>query len=267
MLFLQPFSPLNSTCYGMKRLLFMLLASSFCATELHAQGFRVQMAAYTERQDASFFKEKGVDAYIELADESGIFWYIAGNYPTLQEADLVRSELVMKGFSNALIIDEEAQYVLSGANCPYIRDGVVYVEDPNSDPNKHIIYFDFGRAYLDPTSKSVLDEVYLKMKELTVLTLKIHGYTDGVGDARANLELAAERSRAARDYLIYKGIRADRMFMEVFGEAEPAAPNAEDDGSNSGKGRDLPENRKWNRRVTLTLEQPDQTGKYKQKPK
>jgi outer membrane protein OmpA-like peptidoglycan-associated protein len=71
------------------------------------------------------------------------------------------------------------------------------------------------------------------------------------------LKLAGSRSRSARDYLIYKGIKADRMFMELYGEAEPAAPNAEDDGSDKGKGQDLPENRKWNRRVLLVIETPE----------
>lgn len=222
--------------------------------QVNAQQFHVQLAAYSERQSPAYFEEKGVTNYSETVDASGIYWYAAGDYDTREAAEAVRQDMIAKGFRYALIVDLAEQKLLSGAHCPYVRDGVVFISNPRPDPSKHVIYFDFGKENLDPAAKAVLDEVFQKMKQNRQLVLKIAGYTDGVGDARANLELAASRSREARNYLIYKGIRADRMVMEVFGEADPAAPNAEDDGSNAGKGRDLPENRKWNRRVTLSLE-------------
>jgi hypothetical protein len=40
------------------------------------------------------------------------------------------------------------------------------------------------------------------------------------------------------------------MFLKIFGEAAPAAPNQDEI-----TGKDLPEMQKWNRRVTLTLEE------------
>ncbi len=225
------------------------------------QDFCVQLAAYNVRQPASYFKDRGVEHYTESADKSGIYWYSAGRYATREEAETVQQDMVSKGFANALIIDQAEQRLLSDLDCPYIRDGVVYLHDPNYNPAERTIYFDFGKSNLDAESKDILNEVYQELSQKPGSTLKIRGYTDGVGDGVANLQLAATRSRAARDYLIYKGIRADRMFMEVFGEAAPAAPNAEDDGSNSGKGRDLPQNRKWNRRVTLEVEGPEKPAK------
>lgn len=234
---------------------------------VHAQAFRVQLTAYNERQPESYFKEKGIEHYLEAVDKSGIYWYSAGVYATREEAEIVHQDVLTKGFPNAFIIDEEEQQVLSGLDCPYIRDGVIFVKAAYADPLKHTIYFEEGRYSLTPEAKAILDEVYQKLKASPTMTLKIKGFTDGLGDGRVNLKLAASRSRSARDYLIYQGVRADRMFMEVFGEAEPAAPNAEDDGSNSGKGRDLPENRKWNRRVTLILEDPAKTPQVPNAPK
>lgn len=247
------------------RLLFaMIVFLCFGQLDLQAQGFRVQLAAYNEKHPDSFFKEKGVLDYTEVEDNSGIFWYSAGQFHSREEAEAIQDSMKSKGFANAFIIDEAEQEVLSGKNCHYIRDGVVFMEDPNRDPSEHTIYFDFGKSDLNRESESILDGVYLLMKQKADFRLNIQGYTDGVGEGLANMQLAASRSRSARDYLIYKGIRADRMFLEVFGEAEPAAPNAEDDGSNAGKGRDLPENRKWNRRVTLKLEEPKKAPKVGQ---
>jgi outer membrane protein OmpA-like peptidoglycan-associated protein len=253
----------------MTKVFFQIVVGAFLVAPnfMLAQEFRVQIAAYAERQPETFFNEKGIVNYSEIADKSGIYWYSAGQYPTWEAAETVRLDAVNKGFVNALVIDEEAQRIISGMDCPYIRDGVVFVHEPNDNPSEHTIYFDFGKSSLDTESRSALDEVYQKLKQTPGLILKIKGFTDGVGDGKDNMKLAATRSRSARDYLIFKGVRADRMFMEVFGEAEPAAPNAEDDGSNAGKGRDLPGNRKWNRRVTLTLEMPAKNPKALETPK
>ena len=240
---------------------FLALLVSLIPNVGQAQDFRVQIAAYNVSQPASFFKERGVEHYTERADKSGIFWYSAGNYPTREAADSIQQDMKAKGFANALIIDEAEQRLLADTDCPYIRDGVVFVHDPNYNPDEHTVYFDFGKSSLDAASKEVLNRVFEEMNKKPGATLKIRGFTDGVGDGAGNMALAATRSRATRDYLIYRGIRADRMFMEVFGEATPAAPNAEDDGSSAGKGRDLPENRKWNRRVTLKLEEPAKAPK------
>lgn len=228
----------------------------FAVTVSRAQHFSVQIAAYSEQQLPAFFEERGITNYSERRDISGIYWYSAGEYATREEAEVVQQEVKSKGFPYASVIDLDEQRLLSGVDCPVIRDGVVFIQAPQTDTSRHIIYFDFGSSGLTTSSRAVLDAICQKMKENNRLVLRIAGYTDGVGDGRANLELSASRSREARNYLIYKGIRADRMFMEVFGEADPAAPNAEDDGSDLGKGRDLPGNRKWNRRVTLQLELP-----------
>ena len=238
--------------YTVRNFLFLLFFISV-STLLKAQSFQVQLAVYNVQQPDTFFIERGFPDYIEIADREGIFWYFAGRFPNLEEAEKVQQQALDNGFKHPLIIDEEEQRILADTDCPYIRNGEVFLHDPNPDPNQKTIYFDFGSSSLNAESKATLDEVYHRMKEVPTATLDIEGFTDAVGDARSNMVLAATRSRAARDYLIYKGLRADKMLMKVFGEAAPAAPNYEDDGSNKGKGRDLPENRKWNRRVTLTL--------------
>jgi outer membrane protein OmpA-like peptidoglycan-associated protein len=68
-----------------------------------------------------------------------------------------------------------------------------------------------------------------------------------VGNAQSNVELATTRARVARDYLIARGVRADRMFLNVAGEAQPAVDNQD------FYGNDLPKNRRWNRRVVLAI--------------
>jgi len=217
--------------------------------QLSAQDFRVQIAAYGERMGPGYFKERGIDDYIETTDQLGLYRYFAGAYKTRDEAEIVRREVAAKGFPYALIIDLEEQRVLCGAGCPYFRNGTVYVQDPQRRETSNTIYFEFGRYSLTPESRTVLNRFYEQMRDNPGLKLKIHGFTDGIGSAEANLKLSANRARSARNYLAYKGIRVDRMLMEVFGEANPAMANKDE----SDDRTDAPENRKWNRRVVLFL--------------
>lgn len=231
----------------------------FSLAEIAAQDFRVQIAAYAEAMPDTFFREKGIANVIASSDQMGMYRYFAGSYTTREEAETVQQEMIGKGFTYASVIDLEEQRVLCGANCPYFRNGSVFMQDPKREATLQNIYFDFGRYSLTAESKGVLNDVYEKLKDNPNLKLKLLGYTDGVGSAQANMQLAASRARSARNYLINKGIRADRMFIKVFGEAEPIAPNAEEVGE--GKMEDLPDNRKWNRRVVLAI--IDEQGEVK----
>lgn len=220
-----------------------------CESNLLAQDFRVQIAAYGERMKPSFFKEHGIEDYVETTDQLGLYRYFAGAFKTRDEAEVVRKAVVAKGFPYAQIIDLEEQRVLCGGGCPYFRNGTVYVQDLQRQETTNTIYFEFGRYSLTPDSKAVLNRFYDQLSNNPTLKLKIHGFTDGVGSREANLRLSANRSRSVRNYLAYKGIRADRMLMEVFGEANPILAN-KDEGDDK---TDAPENRKWNRRVVLLL--------------
>ncbi|MBK7935815.1 MAG: OmpA family protein [Lewinellaceae bacterium] len=226
----------------------LLIACFFLSiSESRAQDFRVQISAFAEAMPDTFFHEKGVRNFLVSHDQMGLYRYFAGSYATRDEADAVQKEMVEKGFPYALVIDLEEQRVLCGANCPYFRNGVIFVQDPKQEMTVRNIYFDFGRYSLSAESKEVLNAVTQQLKDNPNLKLKILGHTDAVGSPQANIQLAASRSRSARNYLINKGIRADRMFIKVFGEASPLAENKTDEGD------DLPDNRKWNRRVVLAL--------------
>jgi len=220
-----------------------------CVSQIAAQDFRVQIAAYGERMPATFFKEHGIEDYVETVDQLGIYRYFAGAFNTWDEAEVVRKEVAGKGFPYALINDREAQRVLCGAGCPYVQNGMVYMQDLQKQETSNTIYFEFGQYGLSPESKTILNRFYEQMRDNPAIKLKIHAFADGVGSRDANLELSANRARAARNHLVYKGIRADRMLMEVFGEANPVLANKDE----SDDKTDAPENRKWNRRVVLLL--------------
>jgi len=225
-----------------------------------AQDFRVQAAAFADSISMSYFKTRGVGKVYLSYDQMGLYRYFVGTYNTRDEAAKVQQELVGKGFPNAAIIDLAEQRILCGANCPYFREGMMYVQDPSQKNSVFNVYFDFGRYSLNPESKAELDRVYQAMKTDATVKLKLLGHTDGVGDKDSNLKLATNRARSARNYLLNKGIRSERMSIRVFGESDPLTPNQDLDG------KDLPESRKLNRRVTLALIAPG-SGEVKNEEK
>lgn len=218
-----------------------------------AQDFRVQITARAEPVPDSYFKEHGVKDYTLSTDQLGLYRYFAGSFNTRIEAERVKNDMIEKGFPFAYVIDLEEQRILCGANCPYFRNGRVFVQD--TDQMRRSVYFDFGRYSLTADAKETLDGVAEILKKNTRYKLNLLAHTDAVGSAKSNAVLAANRARSVRNYLIARNIRADRMFIKVMGEADPAGDNQTDDGE------DLPENRKLNRRVVCAV--VDENGEVK----
>ena len=79
------------------------------------------------------------------------------------------------------------------------------------------------------------------MRAYPNLKIEINGYTDALGSARGNKKLSEERARAVMDYLLDKGVSADRMKYAGFGEDPKYFI-----GDNS-----TPEGRQKNRRVEI----------------
>lgn len=229
-------------------LLFLLLSLS---AALSAQDFRVQAAAFADSVPMSYFKSRGVDHVVLNHDQMGLFRYFVGTYETREEAAKKQADLVGKGFPHAAIIDLAEQRILCGANCPYFRENMIFVRDSNV----YNIFFDFGRYSLTADAKTELDKVFEAMRSDLTTKVSILGHTDGVGHRDANLKLATNRARSARNYLLGRGIRSERMSIKVFGESDPITPNQDIDGA------DRPEARKLNRRVTLALR--DEKGEIK----
>ncbi|MGM0578953.1 MAG: OmpA family protein [Myxococcota bacterium] len=104
------------------------------------------------------------------------------------------------------------------------------------------VYFDFNKATIKRVSYGVLDAVAGILEEYPEIErVRIEGHTDHVGDAGYNKKLSQARAEAVRDYLIDKGISADRMEAVGYGESRPAV-----------EGRDKAA-RDANRRVEMTI--------------
>ena len=109
------------------------------------------------------------------------------------------------------------------------------------------IYYDFNSASLRDESFPVLDQLVSMMNENKDMRLEIGAHTDSKGTDVYNLKLSDARAKSVVDYLIGKGIAADRLESKGYGESKPVAENANADGS------DNPEGRQKNRRTEFKI--------------
>jgi len=105
----------------------------------------------------------------------------------------------------------------------------------------HGVNFEFNKATLTVNAKTLLNQVSDALLARKDIKVEIDGHTDGKGSEPYNLKLSERRAASVRQYLIGRGIDADRMTSKGFGKTMPIADN------NTDEGREL------NRRVELKV--------------
>ena len=107
--------------------------------------------------------------------------------------------------------------------------------------NLENVFFDTGKSTLRPESNKALDELAAFMSHKKTMKIEIGGHSDNVGDKAANEKLSADRAKAVKNYLISKGISADRVDSKGYGDTMPVTSN------------DTPEGRQKNRRTEVKI--------------
>jgi outer membrane protein OmpA-like peptidoglycan-associated protein len=103
------------------------------------------------------------------------------------------------------------------------------------------VHFDFDRYTLRPEATRLLDEAVKAMQEDNTLRLTLEGHTCNIGTAEYNLALGERRANAVREYLVGRGVGADRLNTVSYGEERPKHDNSRE------------ETRRLNRRAALTV--------------
>jgi len=85
--------------------------------------------------------------------------------------------------------------------------------------------FDVNRSDIKPALRAVLDRFAATMNEHSVTTIDIIGHTDSTGSDAINDPLSVARANATRDYLVSRGVSAQRISTAGRGEREPIASN------------------------------------------
>lgn len=121
-----------------------------------------------------------------------------------------------KGYLNAKqeftsdTAEEDAEYgidfILASINKPNILEN---------------IFYDFDKATLRPESRQSLDELVQMLRDNPNVTIEMASHTDRHGSEQYNIDLSQRRAKSVIDYLIEKGISADRLQHQGYGKSRP----------------------------------------------
>ncbi|MFI5204081.1 MAG: OmpA family protein [Flavobacteriales bacterium] len=123
-------------------------------------------------------------------------------------------------FSSKLIsVDDKSK--------PLEKDIVLSVEPIEKGKSYTINDILFATASYELTYKSkfVIDQFIDFLKENKTVKIEIQGHTDNEGDPARNLVLSENRAKSVMDYIVSKGVEANRLTYKGYGETKPKVPN------------------------------------------
>ena len=106
------------------------------------------------------------------------------------------------------------------------------------------VSFDVGRYAIKSNMRPVLDRLASTLNQHPVTTVTIIGHTDSTGSDAVNDPLSVNRAASTRDYLVQRGVSAQRIAVDGRGSRQPVADNSTASG------------RAMNRRVEIFIAEP-----------
>jgi len=97
------------------------------------------------------------------------------------------------------------------------------IDKPIELPN---IFYDFGKWDLRPESMVSLDKLVETLNDNPNVTIELMSHTDSRDTEEYNMDLSQKRAQSVVDYLIGKGIAADRLTARGYGETSPKVVDA-----------------------------------------
>ena len=155
---------------------------------------------------------------------------------------------------NAVEYLENKQLVRTNSDEPKVVDvtlkrvdDIIVFEEGEKKLKTDLIYFDFDKYTLTKAAEEELNKLVQVWEKYPNMVIKIESHTDSRGTRAYNQILSDKRAKASRDYLISKGIPADRIASAI-GYGEERLLNDCANGSRCSK-----EQHKQNRRSEFVI--------------
>lgn len=107
----------------------------------------------------------------------------------------------------------------TGVEVTQTQDNRLKLEIPSD------ISFAVGRSDIEPNFRPILDRFANSLREHPTTTVTIIGHTDSTGSDAINNPLSVNRAAAVRDYVVARGVSANRIAIDGRGSREPVASN------------------------------------------
>jgi len=196
----------------------------------------VQIAVYNKHVSAAQFQN--IDGQIFYSkDKYDFHRYFVGKYDE-NSAEAASKKLEALGYNTTVMHESFFNATCTCYKTPQPRKLTSTLRS---------IFFDFDKYNLRSESEDQLDLMVTNLKENPSLVASLRAHTDAKGNDAYNDHLSKNRAKAAKKYLIKKGIPASRIKIETYGERQPIAKNKLANGEDTQEGRQL------NRRVVLEI--------------
>jgi outer membrane protein OmpA-like peptidoglycan-associated protein len=169
------------------------------------------------------------------------------NYKETTEEELAKAREQLSSGKQALAAEREAR-LEAERRAKAAMDSLAQVAAVKEEARGVVItlsgavMFASGKRELLPIARDKLDQVAKSIKDQGGNpTLLVEGHTDTTGPRWQNMQLSQKRADAVREYLISRGIPADRITAVGIGPDRPVAEN------------NTPDNRANNRRVEIIV--------------
>jgi outer membrane protein OmpA-like peptidoglycan-associated protein len=150
---------------------------------------------------------------------------------------------VNKYHTDPLKMDTDGGTVPDGLEVERGTDPLVSTDDMPATPAPQVmmfeldkavvlpgIQFEFNKAVIKPSSEAVLIEAYNSLHDHADIDVEIGGYADAIGSDTYNQILSGKRAESVRQWMINKGIAANRLKSIGYGESNPIASNDTEEG-------------------------------------
>ena len=118
--------------------------------------------------------------------------------------------------------------VVDGSGCP-----IKFPEPPKNEVTEGTYYapigFEFDSSVLKTESYSTLDKLAKELRDSNG-TVTLDGYASAEGTEEYNINLSIDRANAVKQYLVNAGVAASSITANGYGEANPIASNATEEG-------------------------------------
>jgi peptidoglycan-associated lipoprotein len=143
------------------------------------------------------------------------------------------------------VINTQTTYTLTAEKVDYLGDktefttvgldaGTDFKKDMEMKPIKKEIpiqlpkiLYDLAKWDLKPQFQDSLTGLIKTLNDNSNVSIELGSHTDTRGDLKSNAELAQKRAQSVVDFLISKGIAADRLSAKGYGESKPLVTDPE----------------------------------------
>ena len=223
--------------FGMGRLSMLVGAGAGVSTEtnfLHSYGVDALVGAKYAITPNVAFRLDGVLDFLANEDwktyksvRMGLSVYRRPNREMRTEIVHTAGQTVMVASQDSVSAAETRRLRDRDAALNALRDSLRSAPVANLAMMQAHIHFAFDKSQLSDSAKAILDEKIGVFRANPNMSILIVGYTDVTGTDAYNMALGTRRAHATKDYIVARGISADRVIIDSKGERQQIENSAQ----------------------------------------